>query len=1112
MTAMTYVAHPYASATPSPSSSPSGGMKTKTRTRPQRPTIITSSSSPASFLDATSPTLRTTSSRSPSPITFARASVINISSLASAAANGNLREKNKMSLGREEKKDRRVGLMGSESQRVGLAGLDALLRVPESACPRAVPQPRMPNVQLVRSATSLSVTPSIVYQPPVRTTSRVDESKISGSGNESDGSSNGSSVSTYIPRGVSPTPSYGSGSGSAPSTPGQPRTPVSIEFKFENDQEKSFSYPTVAPLSICKANRTPSPSPPSKLHPLTTPDVSSSPTPSSTSKENSDSFVDGTVSLRRRRSRGRFSARTAATPRAERLFAPLEIDTNVTQSHNVELPTLTGVLEEFEREALNIPPVPSLPTNNAKVCEKNEEDGKDEDESEWMDIPSNEDGLLEDAEYYRADIASHLQLFSSSSSFPPLSRVPSYTRTGHRRGGSNSSFSSILRWQLPPARPDSMPPPPHFQSSLPSYSRFGEEEVPSLPPLPPLPTLPNEMANHGFLRRASASSLASTASNRSNRSNRSSGSASERRKRRSARRSVAKRSAAAALGRRSNGALGLNRPLPPIPDGEISIKGPSAALDPTFCESLQEEKQANEQSQVRQRPSRSRPPPRFSIPVSVDEDEFGEDVESRIGFGNATGTMTRVVEVDEDENGLIDPFVLERYSVASTAHSRTLPPRETEREGIDPFTSPPQSGRSEGTNGSVDGPLSASTCSRFSPNEYAQQHSQPLLLVPESPAPSSTFGGSGSSNSGETTLTFDAESLYSSYAAFSPAPSSTFPSSCNSDDTNSSFACERKESAQSIYLDASGRPLQSRWSVSTFASTAPPNTSSSARSFFPIPKLVSTVPSRLSARLRASREKAIQQSREREEKERREGKEQPQIVRPFPFFPTPTPPSPKRKTNPGPGKYVPKPDLMPAKERAKLNSESNGKGTVTSGSPRSSIETVKTSSTSSASMSSSSSRSSTRSSSVHTNTTIANANQRPRTPSSPIKAQFAQYHARNAAHNAAHVHFRSVSPTSTTTNSSAASSTLSYSSPPRSMRSSLKSKNSTDSLSAFPFVIGGESLSPLNSVGASGSGSSRTAMVSSCGIGAVKKSEQRSHRTESGSGLWRKVIPPELFA
>ncbi|KAL5514185.1 hypothetical protein ACEPAG_2273 [Sanghuangporus baumii] len=1085
----------------------------KTKTRPQRPTIITSSSSPASFLDATSPSLRTASSRSPSPITFARASVINISSLASAAADENLREKNKMSLGREEKKDRRLGLMGSESQRVGLAGLDALLRVPESACPRAVPQPRMPNVQLVRSATNLSVTPSIVYQPPVRTTSRVDESKISGSGNESDGSSNGSSVSTCMPRGVSPTPSYGSGSGSAPSTPGQPRTPVSIEFKFENDQEKSFSYPTVAPLSICKADRTPSPSPPSKLHPLTTSGVSSSPTPSSTSKENSDSFVDGTVSLRKRRSRGRFSARAAATPRAEHFFSPLEIDTSVAQSHNVELPTLTGVLEEFEREALNIPPVPSLPTNTAKVCEKNEEDEKDEDESEWIDIPSNEDGLLEDAEYYRADIASHLQLFSSSSSFPPLSRVPSYTRTGHRRGGSNSSFSNILRWQLPPARPDSMPPPPHFQSSSPSYSRFGEEGVPSLPPLPPLPTLPSEMASHGFLRRASASSLASTASNRSNRSNRSTGSASERRKRRSARRSVAKRSAAAALGRRSNGALGLNRPLPPIPDSEISRKGPSATLDPTFCVFLQEEKQANEQSQVRQRPPRSRPPPRFSIPVSVDEDEFGEDVDSRIGFGNATGTMTRVVEDDEDEDGLIDPFVLERYSVASTAHSRTLSPRETEREGIDPFTSPLQSGRSEGTNGSVDGPLSASTCSRFSSNEHAQQYSRPLLLIPEYPAPSSTFGGSGASNSGETTLTFDAESLYSSYAAFSPAPSSTFPSSCNSDDTNSSFACERKESAQSVYLDASGRPLQSRWSVSTFASTAPPNTSSSTRSFFPIPKLVSTVPSRLSARLRASREKAIQQHREREEREereRRERKDQPQVVRPFPFFPTPTPPSPKRKTNPGPGKYVPKPDLMPAKERAKLNSGSNGKGTVTSGSPRSSIETVKTSSTSSSSMSSSSSRSSTRSSSVPANATTANANvQRPRTPSSPIKAQFAQYH---HAHNAAHVHFRSVSPTSTMINPSAASSTPPYFSSPRSMRSSLKSKNSTDSLSAFPFVIGGESLSPLNSVGASGNRSSRTVTTSSFGADAVKKREQRPRRMESGSGLNRKVIPPELFA
>ncbi|KAL5521781.1 hypothetical protein ACEPAF_2529 [Sanghuangporus sanghuang] len=1082
----------------------------KTNSRPQRPTIITSSSSPASFLDSTSPTLRSTSSRSPSPITFARASVINISPLASVAANGNLREKNKMSLGRDEKKDRRLGLMGSESQRVGFAGLDALLRVPESACPRFVPQPRMPNVQLVRSTTNLSVTPSIVHQPPVRTTSRVDESKISGSGNESDGSSNGSSVSTRTPRGVSPTPSYGSGSGSAPSTPGQPRTPVSIEFKFENDQEKSFSYPTVAPLSICKANRTPSPSPPTKLHPLTTSDVSSSPTPSSTSKENSNSFVDGTVSLRKRRSRGRFSARTAATPRAEHLFSPLEIDTSVTQSHNIELPTLTGVLEEFEREALNIPFVPSLPTDNAKVCEKNEEDGKDEDESEWMDIPSNEDGLLEDAEYYRADIASHLQLFSSSSSFPPLSRVSSYTRSGHRRGGSNSSFSSILRWQLPPARPDSMPPPPHFQSSLPSYSRFGEEEVPSLPPLPPLPTLPNEMANHGFLRRASASSLASTASNRSNRSNRSTGSASERRKRRSGRRSVAKRSAAAALGRRSNGALGLNRPLPPIPDSEISKKGPSAALDPAFCVFLQEEKQANEQSQVRQRPPRSRPPPRFSIPVSVDEDEFGEDDESRIGLGNATGTMMRVIEEDEDEDGLIDPFVLERYSVASATHSRTLPPRETKREGIDPFTTPPQSGRSEGTNGSVDGPLSASTCSRFSPNEYAQQQSQPLLLVPESPAPSSTFGGSGASNSGETTLTFDAESLYSSYASFSPAPSSTFPSSCNSEDTNSNFECERKESSQSLYLDASGRPLRSRWSVSTFASTAPPNTSSSSRSFFPIPKLVSTVPSRLSARLRAARERAVQQSREREERERREGKEQPQVMRPFPFFPTPTPPSPKKKTNPGPGKYVPKPDLMPAKERAKLNSESNGKGTVSSGSPRSSIETVKTSSTSSASVSSSSSRSSTRSASAHTNTTIANANQRPGPPSSPVKAQFAQYHVHK---HAAHAHFRSTTPISATTNSSAASSTFSCSSPPRSMRSSLKSKNSADSLSAFPFVIGGESLSPLNSVGTSGSGSSRTLTASSCGVDAAKKSEQRPHRAESGSGLRRKIIPaPELFA
>ena len=126
-------AHPYASATPSPSSSPSSGIKTKTR--PQRPAVVTSSSS---FLEATSPTSGFSASRSPSPITFARASVINTSPLPSAAANGNLREKNNMSLGRDEKKDRRRRLMGTESLRVAHAALDALLRVPESACPRAV--------------------------------------------------------------------------------------------------------------------------------------------------------------------------------------------------------------------------------------------------------------------------------------------------------------------------------------------------------------------------------------------------------------------------------------------------------------------------------------------------------------------------------------------------------------------------------------------------------------------------------------------------------------------------------------------------------------------------------------------------------------------------------------------------------------------------------------------------------------------------------------------------------------------------------------------------------------------------------------------------------------
>ncbi|EJD05377.1 uncharacterized protein FOMMEDRAFT_165822 [Fomitiporia mediterranea MF3/22] len=936
---MAYVAHPYAAASASSSTTAS------TITRHKRPTITTPSISPSSFLDATSPT------RSPSPIVFARASVVFPHPSASTCGNhpefATAREKEK------EKRDRRRGLMAKE--RVVHAGLDALLRAPEAA-PRSAPKPRAPH--LVRSPTSFSVAPVIEHSECSSTTRKSCDSVRSGR------SSAGS-----------PTPS--SGSGSAPSTPGQPRTPVSIEF------DAGYTYPSIPPLTICKMNRTPSPSPPVKHL--------SSYVPSPTAKTTEN---DPIARANKRRSR-RFSARMATAARVEQVFAPLEIDTAAARSLDLSLesprgkPTLTGVLAELEREAEAIPPVPSL---TAATMPNKQEDN--DAESEWLDI---EDDPLADAEFYRADIASHLQLFSSSYSFPPTTRKSSYSR--HQRNGSSSS--SVSHWQLPPARPDSLPPPPHFLPSLPEPATDFAA-----------PVLSSEQTQYSSLRRASASSLASTNSGRSVRSTGSASGKSKRRGSRNSRHSIARRSAAVGIGRRRNsGILGGTRPSRTTKEKQQRRPGPSALLDPTFME-------------VEETVECTRPPPRFSMPVSIDDDVFDDDV-AVIGT-RANNGMGKLVEEDEDDDYLLDPFLLDKFPVINASSSA---PQE---EVVDPFTMPIRT---------ADVPISPSSFSPLSPSPQSHLEPQPFLLVPDSPSAPS-FPKSGSS-----TGTFDAESLYSSYAAMSPPPSTDYSGASDSSSI-------RKTSASSIYCDASGRPLQSRWSVSTFASTVPA-TASSSRSFFP---KLTTVPSRLSARLKAARERAMQQAREREERE----KEKPAVVRPYPFFPTPQPVEPKRKA---PGPYVPKPELMPASQRAKLATESSNASTVTSlRSPRTS-----------------SSRGSSRNSSETDGTCVPSpppkdrpdGKERVKYVESPAyKTQFAQYHTHK--HSPAHAAHATPSPSR-----------------------SVKSRNgSTDSLSAFPFTLGGERLSLSGSRASSEATRERTI----------------SGGSDTSSGLRRKPIPVELFS
>ncbi|THG93542.1 hypothetical protein EW145_g8352, partial [Phellinidium pouzarii] len=580
------------------------------------------------------------------------------------------------------------------------------------------------------------------------------------------------------------------------STPGLPLTPAS--------SDDGFALPTIAPLSISKSNRTsspahsssPSPPPRSPLRGfLNNRGTSSSPIPTPVQTQTQTQAAPKSSPKSKTGSRSRFSARTSTTTSVARVFAPLDtvaantLDLSLgfgcgcTEDGGAGL-TLTGVLEEVAREAEYNRRVREADEAWAEcaAARKEAEDRGEDDDKSWVDVEAEDE---EGRDYYRSDIATHLQLFSFSSFAGTASTNSALTR--HKRVGSSSSY--LQQQQFPPARPDSLPPPPHAST---------------LPPLSS-PASPN---GHAYSRRASASSLASTASGRSTRSTSSQHKLKAKTK---ARTSRARISAAQGVGRRrSSMKARTGKPLPATPTSanvhtEIVVKGPSPLLDPTFPAAPAEESTSalpgaeREATRATRRPPVPvRPPPRFSLPVDVD---FGADDDLDMDLFGAVGMMGELkeeVDEDGDEQGLrfCDIYMGNMGGEHEDEHE------EHEDENVvDPFAFAFPSCLARG-----DVPLTSTPGSSNPPTARAPvtlsvvphnigvpaQTPGPFLLAPSSPTASSSYSNSTSGAGANDHDHIDAESLFS------------------------------HDGAPSVYADGAGRILRSRWSVSTFASSTNP--------------------------------------------------------------------------------------------------------------------------------------------------------------------------------------------------------------------------------------------------------------------------------------------------
>lgn len=756
------------------------------------------------------------------------------------------RRKEKEKERRNEKRGRRRGVATHG------VGVEALLRAAET-CGRPAPQSYAPEVVHDNpwggiDADSASISLTIEELTPCFPHPPFSPFPFSISKGGKEANENPETAQQHSP--ASSVSSY------SPSTPVLPLTPAS--------SDESLSLPTVAPLSVSKSA------------------TASGSTSKVTQEKRKHSLSTTSPQRTLHGSRNRFSARTSSLASVARVFAPLD----TVAANNLDLSlgiaqgdlTLTGMLEEVRREA----------ERNRAEREREELEDNHDDDGAWVDIDHEADDEAA-REFYRADIATHLQLFSNLSPFSP--------RMYHRRNGSSSSQNGI-----PPARPDSLPPPPHFK--------------PPSDDLPPIPTshlsesacTVQQSQSYSGLRRASASSLASNASGRSTQSNRSTRSTrstgSSKGKSVKKRISRARLSAVVAMKKRAS------RPLPPIPVEE-TVKAPSALLDPTYTSArpfCPEQKPAPKPGK-----ELSRRAPRFSLPVDV-EDVFGDHHAVKLSKVKGMSTLREI-----DEEACLE---------STSKHGKS------DEESVDPLMF---SSRSEAPS---DIPQSPAPFSPLSPS-FSSPNLTPGLSDGPMPLRTPTFlltPHSSINESNHDDSTFDAESLYS-------------PMSTNRSDF------ELGTETDSIYHDGEGRVLRSRWSVSTFASSAAPSKTSSAASSFSYSKFALLIPQkaqRLQARLKGVREKSVQQSKDARAKAKAQREEMPTVG--TPFFPRPRAPSPKRKNNPGPGRYIPKPELMPPSQRPSTSSNTS-LSEMSTATPRSSCEThISTSSSSGSSRSSSSSQ------------------------------------------------------------------------------------------------------------------------------------------------------------
>lgn len=928
---------------------------------------------PTSSTSTVSPTTRAGPSTglSPSPITFARASFISLrrGSDESTITGVNLHDDNRD--GDHDRDDKnedtsssRVNMLTPVAQKpassMGVIAA-ALSRSSPSALDRAAKQNEEARARLSEflqraSEASPRAGPACSFSPSLVVPDR------SPSGDSVTLTIEGVSVELDFPRPpsagpISPSPSNVNADRqeqtprcrsrsptTSPSTPGFPLTPAS--------SEDGFVLPAIAPLSITKP-RSPSPS-----HSASASSSCAGSPPQSTSLAQHASTSKPRIASRRTNKNAK---------RLSRLFAngPAPLDTaaanrlaRVIQDQSGAEPslTLTGVLAEVAEEAARAKQVreeaeaytklqSEQKENKAKVLSVDPADSFEEepipkgpfseeaevdDETAWIDVDVDDE---EGRDYYRSDIATHLQLFSSIAPFAPGASL-------HRRG--SSSASSMLRQQFPPARPDSMPLPPHLRLALPTIFDDDEGDVPPVPTLPPLTPCSPAFAinNTAYGRRGSAASLASNTSARSTgsqKSGRGSSSSSNRRH------SRARVSASVNVGRRRRGSSSASltvpggngsrmKSLPPTPTSAGSntgsasnALGPSALLDPNF--SLASAPTRNDKPT---RPPRmSRPPPRFSLPIDVagEDEEFLSPLATRPRQGLNMGAMglSSMLEVDEEQHG--------SAGVEEGRHPFARP------EPVAPskVVSLPTSASAKASSGRSP----RSQVASLKPLSIKSTSPSTLLFVPSSPVTPVSISPE-QAQFAPFTATSKAPALDDS-----PVIDISFDKTINLGLKNDN--CDNSttnDDTDSVFHDGEGRILRSRWSTSTFASTAitpGPSTGrsgagSATRQFFPrLPSLPTAL--QLPSRLKRSNANSSGSPRNSGERERpspsrsslsqRSTTADPPQVLPFPFFPTPTPPSPKRANNPGPGKYVPKPELrLPPRERAPRESSDSTASTI----------------------------------------------------------------------------------------------------------------------------------------------------------------------------------------